>query len=202
MHFSRASLALLAAGLASAQIPDLPSCSLNCFVSALSNDGCSSLTDYACHCQKPQLVSDVTPCVQSACNIADQSSVSSAVVSECSAAGHPISVPSVGTASTTTSETTTTTESSTQTVTSTTTGTSTASSTGASSTTPSSSSPSSSQHRSSSASSTTTSTSTETSTSTTSSSASATTTLSNNAGSNKGNVAGVAAVAAAALYVL
>ncbi|RHZ60050.1 hypothetical protein CDV55_106441 [Aspergillus turcosus] len=203
MHFSRASLALLAAGLASAQIPDLPSCSLNCFVSALSSDGCSSLTDYACHCQKPQLVSDVTPCVQSACNLADQSSVSSAVVSQCSAAGHPISVPPVSAASTTASETTTTTESSTQTVTQTTTGTSTASSTGTSSTTPSSSSPSSSHHHSSSSvSTTTTSTSTESTTTTTSFSASATTTLSNNVGSNKANVAGVAAVAAAALYVL
>ncbi|GIK05663.1 hypothetical protein Aspvir_009776 [Aspergillus viridinutans] len=204
MHFSRASIALLAAGLVSAQLPNVPACSLNCFVSALSADGCSSLTDFACHCQKPDLVPSITPCVQSACNIADQSSVSSAVVSQCSAAGHPISVPSVGAASTTASETTTTTESSTQTVTTTTTSStgSTTSSSTVSSTTSSSPASSSHHHSSSSASTTRTLTSTESSSASTSASASATTTLSNNAGSDKANVAGVAAVAAAALYLL
>ncbi|KAF7154967.1 hypothetical protein CNMCM5623_003225 [Aspergillus felis] len=205
MHFSRASIALLAAGLASAQLPNVPNCSLNCFVSALSADGCSSLLDFACHCQKPELVSSITPCVQSSCNVADQSSVSSAVVSQCSAAGHPISVPSVGAASTTASETTTTTASSTQTVTTTTTSsTGSATSSSAASSSPSSSSAASSshQHSSSSASATATVTSTQSSSASTSASASATTTLSNNAGSDKANVAGVAAVAAAALYLL
>lgn len=45
---------------------------LNCFVSALNGDGCSSLTDFACHCQKPQLVRDITPCVKKACAVSDQ----------------------------------------------------------------------------------------------------------------------------------
>ncbi|KAL1971357.1 hypothetical protein VTN77DRAFT_309 [Rasamsonia byssochlamydoides] len=101
MQFSHALIALVAAGLANAQFPNIPTCSINCLVTALSNDGCSSLTDFACHCEKPNLVSEVTPCVQKACSVADQSAVSSVVVSECSAAGHPISVPPVGSGSST-----------------------------------------------------------------------------------------------------
>ncbi|KAL4923919.1 CFEM domain-containing protein [Aspergillus undulatus] len=62
----------------------------------MSHDGCSSLTDFACHCAKPVLVSEVTPCVEQACNEEDQASVSSAVVAECSSAGVPISIPAVG----------------------------------------------------------------------------------------------------------
>ncbi|KAF4278413.1 hypothetical protein KXW14_005426 [Aspergillus fumigatus] len=202
MHFSRTSLILFAAGLASAQLPNVPGCSLDCFVAALSADGCSSLTDFACHCQKPELVSNITPCVQSACNIADQSSVSVAFVSQCSAAGHPISVPPVGAASTTASETATTTESSTQTTTGTSSTASKTSSSAASSTPSSSSASSSHHHSSSSALTTRTLTSTEPSSQSTSASAAATTTLSGNAGSEKANVAGVVAVAAAALYLL
>jgi hypothetical protein len=45
---------------------------LNCFLTALEGDGCSSLTDFACHCQKPSLVSEVTPCVKKSCDEADQ----------------------------------------------------------------------------------------------------------------------------------
>ncbi|KAJ5584899.1 GPI-anchored CFEM domain protein B [Penicillium hispanicum] len=97
MHFSPVLTALVAAGLANAQIPNVPICSLNCFVSALSSDGCSSLIDFACHCQKPQLVSDITPCVKKACAVSDQASVSNVVVSQCSSAGYPISVPHVET---------------------------------------------------------------------------------------------------------
>ncbi|KAJ5643416.1 GPI-anchored CFEM domain protein B [Penicillium longicatenatum] len=92
MQFSHALIALVAAGLANAQLPDVPACSLNCFVSALTSDGCSTLTDFACHCAKTQLISDITPCVEKACKIADQASVSNIVVSQCSAAGVPISV--------------------------------------------------------------------------------------------------------------
>lgn len=101
MQFSHALIALVAASLANAQLPDVPKCSLNCFVSALTSDGCSELTDFACHCQKTQLISSVTPCVQKACEVSDQISVSNVVVSQCSAAGHPISVPPI---ETTTSE--------------------------------------------------------------------------------------------------
>ncbi|EYE96394.1 CFEM domain-containing protein [Aspergillus ruber CBS 135680] len=96
MRFTQVVAALAATGLASAQIPDVPSCSLQCFLDSLSNDGCSELTDFACHCTKPQLPQEITPCVEKACSEADQSAVSSAVVQECSAAGHPISLPPVG----------------------------------------------------------------------------------------------------------
>ncbi|KAJ5388740.1 hypothetical protein N7509_011281 [Penicillium cosmopolitanum] len=109
MQFSHALIALVAASLANAQLPDVPSCSLNCFVSALTTDGCSALTDFACHCQKTSLVSNITPCVQKACDVADQISVSNAVVAQCKSAGHPIVVPPI---ETTTSKTSATSESS------------------------------------------------------------------------------------------
>ncbi|KAJ5488572.1 GPI-anchored CFEM domain protein B [Penicillium diatomitis] len=112
MKFSATLIALVAAGVAHAQLPNVPACSvcdtppfprytadLNCFVTALTTDGCSSLTDFACHCSKPQLVSTITPCVQKACKVPDQISVSNAVVAQCSSAGHPIVVPPIETAS-------------------------------------------------------------------------------------------------------
>ncbi|KAJ5770155.1 uncharacterized protein N7511_002206 [Penicillium nucicola] len=99
MQFSHALIALVAATLANAQLPDVPACSLSCFVTALTTDGCSELTDFACHCQKTSLVSTITPCVQKACEVKDQISVSNAVVSQCSSAGHPIVVPPIETTS-------------------------------------------------------------------------------------------------------
>jgi hypothetical protein len=67
---------------------------LNCFVGPLTSDGCSSLTDFACHCQKgPALLASVQPCVEGACSAADQAAAISAVESTCSAAGVPISIP-------------------------------------------------------------------------------------------------------------
>ncbi|KAF3400793.1 GPI-anchored CFEM domain protein [Talaromyces pinophilus] len=96
-------IAILATlGLAQAQLPNLPSCSLNCFLSALQNDGCSSVTNFTCHCANPSLVGAITPCVQSACDLSDQSSVSNAVTSVCSSASVPISIPPVTGAGTTT----------------------------------------------------------------------------------------------------
>ena len=44
----------------------------SCLVGPLTTDGCSSLTDFACHCQKPGLVAKVTPCLQKSCDAADQ----------------------------------------------------------------------------------------------------------------------------------
>ncbi|RAL15747.1 CFEM domain-containing protein [Aspergillus homomorphus CBS 101889] len=102
MYHYRALIILLASSLASAQLPNLPQCSLNCFIDAFQKDGCSSLLDFGCHCQKPQVVQVVTPCVQKACNAADQSAVSSEVIRQCSAAGHPITIPPVAGAETTT----------------------------------------------------------------------------------------------------
>ncbi|KAL3479319.1 hypothetical protein BJX99DRAFT_76552 [Aspergillus californicus] len=97
---------LLIADLAHAQIPNLPSCSLTCFINAMSHDGCTSLTDFACHCRRPQLITEVTPCVQQACNKQQQSAVSNAVVTQCPSAGVPISIPPVSGSTTQTNPTT------------------------------------------------------------------------------------------------
>ncbi|KAL4902991.1 hypothetical protein BDW74DRAFT_157241, partial [Aspergillus multicolor] len=83
-------------------LPNVPTCSLQCFLSAMSSDGCTSLTDFACHCRQPALVEQVTPCVEQACSEPDQSSVSNVVMTACSSAGVPISIPPVGAATTTT----------------------------------------------------------------------------------------------------
>ncbi|KAL4961748.1 CFEM domain-containing protein [Aspergillus stella-maris] len=96
MKLCTAATTLLCAGLSLAQIMDIPDCSLQCFIGAMSHDGCSSLTDFACHCARPALVNEVTPCVEQACNEQDQSAVSNAVMTECSSAGVPISIPAVG----------------------------------------------------------------------------------------------------------
>ncbi|PYH96608.1 hypothetical protein BO71DRAFT_320467 [Aspergillus ellipticus CBS 707.79] len=103
MQLSHAFAILLASTFANAQIPSVPPCSVNCFVTAFQVDGCSQLTDFACHCQKPELVKVVTPCVQSSCNLEDQSAVSTQVIHECSLLGHPISIPPVGSGLDTTS---------------------------------------------------------------------------------------------------
>ncbi|KAF3490852.1 uncharacterized protein GIQ15_00369 [Arthroderma uncinatum] len=96
MKFSQAVVALAAASVATAQgLPDVPPCSLSCFVEALGGDGCSELTDFKCHCSKPELPGKITPCVKAACPIEDQIIVSKAVVKQCSQAGNPISIPPV-----------------------------------------------------------------------------------------------------------
>ncbi|KAJ5813084.1 Extracellular membrane protein CFEM domain [Penicillium robsamsonii] len=102
MKFSTTLIAFVAAGLASAQLPDVPSCSLSCFLSALQSDGCSELLDFKCHCKKTELVSSITPCVEKACEYKDRISVSNAVVNQCSSAGEPISIPPIETGAETT----------------------------------------------------------------------------------------------------
>ncbi|QSS50780.1 proline-rich antigen [Histoplasma capsulatum var. duboisii H88] len=101
MQFSHALIALVAASLANAQLPDIPQCAFQCFAEALGSDGCSSVTDFACHCKVPTLPAKITPCVEAACPPQDQASVSNLVVSQCSAAGVPIVLPPVGTGSAT-----------------------------------------------------------------------------------------------------
>ncbi|EER25303.1 hypothetical protein D8B26_007929 [Coccidioides posadasii str. Silveira] len=94
MKFSHTLVALAAAGIASAQIPNIPPCALMCFIDALGNDGCEKLTDFKCHCAKPELPGKITPCVEKACpNIEARISVSNIVVDQCSKAGVPISIP-------------------------------------------------------------------------------------------------------------
>ncbi|EKV15805.1 Extracellular membrane protein, CFEM domain [Penicillium digitatum] len=97
MKFTSTLIAFVAAGLASAQLPNVPACSLSCFLSSLQGDGCSELLDFKCHCQKPELISSIAPCVQKACDHKDQVAVSSVVVDQCSSAGHPISIPPIET---------------------------------------------------------------------------------------------------------
>ncbi|KAI9375520.1 hypothetical protein BJX61DRAFT_131496 [Aspergillus egyptiacus] len=95
MKLYQAIILLLSASIAQAQL-DLPTCSLDCFIEAMTHDGCPNLMDFACHCRQPALVNEVAPCVQQACDLEDQSSVSNAVVTECSSQGVPISIPPVG----------------------------------------------------------------------------------------------------------
>ncbi|KGO74509.1 Extracellular membrane protein, CFEM domain, fungi [Penicillium italicum] len=93
-----AAITVLAAGaIARAQLSNIPRCSLTCFTSTLGGDGCSELTDFACHCQKPGLAAEIVPCINKACDITDRQAVSSLVVSLCSGVGHPISIPAVDT---------------------------------------------------------------------------------------------------------
>ncbi|KAH3341811.1 hypothetical protein KXV52_000733, partial [Aspergillus fumigatus] len=116
MRVAVAAVVLGAGAITSAQLSSIPQCSLNCLTSALGSDGCSELTDFACHCQKSGLVEQVVPCVKQACDVADQQgtnmkkthstlrlilsnprrvAVSKVVVSLCSGVGHPVSVPPV-----------------------------------------------------------------------------------------------------------
>ncbi|EAT77550.1 hypothetical protein HBI56_197190 [Parastagonospora nodorum] len=97
--FTIASIIALAS-VGSAQLGNIPSCALSCFIGPLGSDGCSSLTDFKCHCQKgAQLLSSVQPCVQGACSASDQASTISAVQKTCQDAGAPIEIPGAGAAS-------------------------------------------------------------------------------------------------------
>ncbi|KAK4867081.1 hypothetical protein LT330_007822 [Penicillium expansum] len=216
MKFSTTLIAFVAAGLASAQLPDVPACSLSCFLSALQSDGCSELLDFNCHCQKPELVSSITPCVQKACEVKDQISVSNAVVGQCSSAGHPISIPPIETSASSSASKASSTSSSAPAETSAET---TASATPTASTSESSSAVESSSSAVETGSSTTgaagtttaasthvsssgTATSTPLTTTTGSATASTSSPAFNGAANVKGNMAGVAALAAAAAYIL
>ncbi|GFF56497.1 CFEM-domain-containing protein [Aspergillus udagawae] len=95
MRLAAAAVVLGAGAITSAQLSNIPQCSLKCLTSALGADGCSELTDFACHCQKTGLVEQVVPCVKQACDVTDQQAVSNVVVSLCSGVGHPVSVPPV-----------------------------------------------------------------------------------------------------------
>jgi len=93
MKTSFAVLAFALASVATAQLDAIPSCALSCFVTALSADGCSSLTDFKCHCAKTELISTVKPCVDSECSAADQAAAVKAVSVQCEQVGVPIVLP-------------------------------------------------------------------------------------------------------------
>ncbi|KAJ6009477.1 hypothetical protein N7499_005125 [Penicillium canescens] len=97
MRLTAAIVVLAAGAIARAQLSNIPQCSLTCFTSTLGGDGCSELTDFACHCQKPGLAAEIVPCINKACDITDRRAVSSVVESLCSGVGHPVSIPAVDT---------------------------------------------------------------------------------------------------------
>jgi len=101
MKTSFAAIAIALASVATAQLDNIPSCALTCFVNVLTTDGCSGLTDFACHCKKTDLIPKVTPCVQSACSASDQAKVITAVEGTCAQAGVPLSLSAPGGASST-----------------------------------------------------------------------------------------------------
>ncbi|KXG50239.1 Extracellular membrane protein, CFEM domain [Penicillium griseofulvum] len=97
MRLSAAVVVLAAGAVARAQLSNIPQCSLTCFTSALGSDGCSELTDFACHCQTPGLVGEIVPCINESCDVPDRKAVSSIVDNLCSGVGHPISITGVDT---------------------------------------------------------------------------------------------------------
>ncbi|KAJ5494616.1 hypothetical protein N7463_010703 [Penicillium fimorum] len=102
MRLTSAIVVLAAGAIARAQLSNIPQCSLTCFTSTLGGDGCSELTDFACHCQKPGLAAEIVPCINKACDVTDRLAVSSLVDSLCSGVGHPVSIPAVDTSAPTT----------------------------------------------------------------------------------------------------
>ncbi|KAJ5827554.1 hypothetical protein N7447_004317 [Penicillium robsamsonii] len=102
MRLTAAIAVLAVGGIARAQLSNIPQCSLTCFTSTLGGDGCSELTDFACHCQKPGLAAEIVPCINKACDVTDRLAVSSLVGSLCSGVGHPVSIPAVDTSAPTT----------------------------------------------------------------------------------------------------
>ncbi|KAJ5195831.1 hypothetical protein N7449_006310 [Penicillium cf. viridicatum] len=207
MKFSTTLIAFAAAGLASAQLPNVPACSLSCFLSALQSDGCSELLDFKCHCQKTELVTSITPCVEKACEHSDQVSVSNAVVGQCSSAGHPISIPPIETSASSSASASETSTPSSAPAETTATATPTTSASESSSAVESSSSAVETESSTTGGSapvgsSSGVATSTPLVTTTGSATASSSSPAFNGAGNVKGNLAGVAALAAAAAYVL
>ncbi|OAK98688.1 CFEM-domain-containing protein [Phaeosphaeriaceae sp. SRC1lsM3a] len=97
--FAIASVLALAT-VGSAQLNNIPQCALSCFIGPLTSDGCSSLTDFKCHCQKgAQLLSSVQPCVEGACSSSDKDATIAAVQKTCAENGAPIQIPGAGAAS-------------------------------------------------------------------------------------------------------
>ncbi|KAF2813375.1 GPI anchored CFEM domain-containing protein [Mytilinidion resinicola] len=96
MKASFAAVAIALASVATAQLDNIPSCALSCFITVLTTDGCSGLTDFTCHCKKTDLIPKVTPCVQSSCSASDQAKVITAVEGTCAQAGVPLSLSAPG----------------------------------------------------------------------------------------------------------
>lgn len=76
MQFKVAALATLLAVVAAQDIAtivaSLPSCSLACLTTAITNSGCS-IADYACQCgtAKNAITKEATPCIAKACSPQD-----------------------------------------------------------------------------------------------------------------------------------
>ncbi|KAF2279452.1 CFEM-domain-containing protein [Westerdykella ornata] len=90
-----ATLAL--AAVASAQLENIPSCALSCFLGPLGSSGCAELADFKCQCSKADtLFASVTPCVEKACSASDRDATIAAVENTCAQAGVPVQVPEPG----------------------------------------------------------------------------------------------------------
>jgi len=102
--FTVAAALTLALG-ASAQLDNIPSCALSCFLEPLGSDGCEAIEDFECHCQKAEsLFASVIPCVEEACPPEEIETTITAVEQTCKAAGVEVEVPEMGGASSSVAE--------------------------------------------------------------------------------------------------
>ncbi|KAI9828084.1 MAG: hypothetical protein M1832_003611 [Thelocarpon impressellum] len=90
MKLSIAAIAAVLAVASAQGLPNIPVCSQACFLDALSSDGCTSITDFKCHCSKPQLVDKITPCVKRGCSESDAAAVTKTVSDKCAEVGAPL----------------------------------------------------------------------------------------------------------------
>ncbi|ORY11451.1 hypothetical protein BCR34DRAFT_484195, partial [Clohesyomyces aquaticus] len=66
---------------------NIPKCALQCFIDALSNDGCNSETDFSCHCTDGKVLSSATSCVDKACSTSDKNTAFAQIRGGCKAVG-------------------------------------------------------------------------------------------------------------------
>ncbi|KAI9852751.1 MAG: hypothetical protein M1838_005509 [Thelocarpon superellum] len=90
MKFTLISLAVLFFAFTQADLPPVPNCSASCLLTTLSSDGCASLDDFKCHCSKPQLASQIDPCVAKACDATDAANVTATIDQTCASVGEPV----------------------------------------------------------------------------------------------------------------
>jgi hypothetical protein len=87
-------VAIAMAAVATAQLEGIPKCALPCLLTPLTTDGCESVTDFKCHCEKADsLFSSALPCVEKECEAADQATTIQAVEQACAGVGVPVEVP-------------------------------------------------------------------------------------------------------------
>ncbi|CAK7214629.1 hypothetical protein SCUCBS95973_002211 [Sporothrix curviconia] len=65
---------------------DFPSCSINCFTSIVSTDGCAE-SDFDCHCAVPTMYSNMSACVTKVCDTTDSDDFLDNFVASCASLG-------------------------------------------------------------------------------------------------------------------